>query len=181
MKGTMKCRAQRRTATRIWWPILSQLQLHEEKAIESEDLHGSEEAPTRNVRNPRPEERELHYKRRHFTIQGLVSSQDRISKTEVSLANSFLSPGFASPCVFLAWRLRPFLQLFGGAFSSKSLTRFVCFQACFLHQAPCVFFHLPGCGFRAVAPQHLGWISLDSPRDGSPSDTGSTSPSRRHP
>ena len=42
-----------------------------------EDLHGDEEAPARNVRNPKdplPEERDLHYKRGQFTIQGMVSS-----------------------------------------------------------------------------------------------------------
>ena len=52
MKGTMKGRAQWRTATRIWWPILSQLQLHEEKPIESEDLHGDEEASREKRQEP---------------------------------------------------------------------------------------------------------------------------------
>ena len=36
---------------------------------DQEDLHGDEEAPARNVRNPKdplPEERDLHYKRAHL-------------------------------------------------------------------------------------------------------------------
>ena len=36
---------------------------------DQDDLHGDEEAPARNVRNPKdplPEERDLHYKRGHL-------------------------------------------------------------------------------------------------------------------
>ena len=49
----------------------------EEPDRDQEDLHGDEEAPARDVRNPKDhlmEERELHNKKRRFTMLGMVSS-----------------------------------------------------------------------------------------------------------
>ena len=64
----MKDRVQRRTATRRWRQTLIEPSAvaGEEQDRDQEDLHGDEEAPARNVRNPKrplPEERELHNKR----------------------------------------------------------------------------------------------------------------------
>ena len=94
--------------------------------------------------------------------------QDRIPKTEVSFANGALALGFASPCVVPAWRLRPFLQWFGGAFDEIcTFSSMFPFTRHFTVSSTCRAVVL---GLFSPQVYFKGWISLESPRDGSPSD-----------
>ena len=96
----MRDRVLGRKATRRWWQTFKKKGEHvepsavagEEPDRDQEDLHGDEEAPARNVGNPKdplPEERYLHHKRGHSPYRrwcpvcvkaepALVQVQDRI-------------------------------------------------------------------------------------------------------